>query len=401
LTVYDPYIKGSNATVLKSHHSEFLSKLEKEFLNPYCAINLSNTKSFTKEILLPPAIPEQQDGYNCGPFLLEFCRHICNDAEFQFSSHHMQESRKRIFRELQKERLENFKLLSSEITRTVQRKFLNVDKTTCWLNATLQLICNAMDHMPFEEYSSEFGILLQQLQKTKLIDPIPAKRILQRTIEAKPSSLDENNIMTGQQCARDFWVIIAGNENLFLDLFKHFFHKVQQTITCFNCNYAYVREDTLLYMEESCPPDNTSLKTYLEQYYNMDQTVEYRCEDGCGKKGNSSKKIQIITRESSSFLLVILSRVNLIETNTYENKINITEDVNIIDNEGNLICYQPVGVIPHTGYASGERSAGHYICNLKLPNGKWVLCDDEKNPTLINKNNVTKRGYIILFKRKS
>ena len=82
-------------------------------------------------------------------------------------------------------------------------------------------------------------------------------------------------------------------------------------------------------------------------------------------------------------------------------KLTITEDVNIIDNEGNLICYQPVGVIPHTGYASGERSAGHYICNLKLPNGKWVLCDDEKNPSLINKNNVTKRGYIILFKRKS
>ena len=65
LKVYDPYIKGSNATVLKSHHSEFLSKLEKEFLNPYCAINLSNTKSFKKEILFPPAIPEQQDGYNC------------------------------------------------------------------------------------------------------------------------------------------------------------------------------------------------------------------------------------------------------------------------------------------------------------------------------------------------
>ena len=50
--------------------------------------------------------------------------------------------------------------------------------------------------------------------------------------------------------------------------------------------------------------------------------------------------------------------------NSYENKIDITKDLNLIDNDDKNVCYQPIAVIPHTG-VSGKNSSGHYTCNIK------------------------------------
>ena len=416
LSLYDPYIKESSPQVLKSHHDEFLTKLENGFLNLYCIEKLSHTKTFSRKILLPPELPEQLDSFNCGVFLLEFCRHICYDAAFSFKSHNMAESRERMFKELQNDKLSTFIPLGNENLNVSERRILNVDKVTCWLNATLQLIFSAFDHDQQFKLFSELGCLLQQLHKKRLIDPLPVKRLLQRILTMNKQinmlgSLDIDYIMIGQQCARDFWILISGNRDLFKDIFEQFLHTIEQRITCTNCNHVLVKKCTSLYLEESCPSDNTSLKTFLENYFNQNQIAEdFCCEEGCATRGNYPKKITIVSKDSSNFLLVILLRSNFVcydektntttRVNSYGNKIDIIKDLNIIDNEDKNVCYQPVAVIPHTG-VSGQNSSGHYTCYIKRTNGCWVNCDDEKKQTIVSPIHVTKKGYIVLYKRKS
>ena len=163
-------------------------------------------------------------------------------------------------------------------------------------------------------------------------------------------------------------------------------------------------------MEECCPPDNSMLNDFLEKYFNQDQIAEdFCCEEGCGSRGNFPKKLTLITRESSNFIVVILLRANYewydartkttTKVNSYDNKIDITQNFNIIDNEGEVICYEPISVIPHLG-VSGRNSAGHYICNIKQINGDWLYCADDQKQTVIKPANVTKKGYVILYKRK-
>ena len=50
--------------------------------------------------------------------------------------------------------------------------------------------------------------------------------------------------------------------------------------------------------------------------------------------------------------------------NSYENKLDITKDLNLIDSEDKNVCYQKIAVIPHTG-DSGKNTSGHYTCNIK------------------------------------
>ena len=84
-----------------------LEKLENEFLVPYFyEKGYSDWTYLTKLVKIPPEIPKQDDGWNCGVFVLQFCLCLCSRLDFSFTSNDMADFRARIKSELQNERLQ-------------------------------------------------------------------------------------------------------------------------------------------------------------------------------------------------------------------------------------------------------------------------------------------------------
>ena len=80
----------------------------------------------------------------------------------------------------------------------------------------------------------------------------------------------------------------------------------------------------------------------------------------------------------------------------YSNRVTVTDDLNLEDSDGVIQKYTPIGVVPHSGNIYGKESSGHYTCELKQPNGKWIRTNDDKKATDLYEDDVTKSGYIIL-----
>ena len=73
--ILDPYVKEDNKESILEKHLNSLGKLEQEFLKPHFEKKKSlEMDDLVKTVILPPFIPEQDDGSNCGIFMLEFAR---------------------------------------------------------------------------------------------------------------------------------------------------------------------------------------------------------------------------------------------------------------------------------------------------------------------------------------
>ena len=106
LKMLDPYLR-ENDLIEINDHMKWLEKLENDFLSLYYyERGYSDWITLKRSVCIPPEIPKQDDGSNCGVFLLEFCRCLCARQSFHFSSKDMPNSRARIKRELQDEKLE-------------------------------------------------------------------------------------------------------------------------------------------------------------------------------------------------------------------------------------------------------------------------------------------------------
>ena len=79
---------------------------------------------------------------------------------------------------------------------------------------------------------------------------------------------------TGQQCVRDFFVLI--NENLlnWPDVYTFLAFQVITSTTCLNCGLRSESETTQLYEEMQVPPDQSTLKLHVDQIFNETLTVE-------------------------------------------------------------------------------------------------------------------------------
>ena len=205
-----------------------------------------------------------------------------------------------------------------------------------------------------------------------------------------------------------FFILLSGYDEIYKDVIDVFKHTIVQHIKCPNCDIISTKTTTQLYLEENVPKNNSSLKTYLEQLFNKSQVAEdYLCE--CGSRNDCEKRILFDSQASSNFLIVILLRVNTsyfdinkqeqVNINSYGNEVDVTNDIQINDCNGSIVTFEPIGVIPHLGHVSGKISSGHYICDL-FKKSHWFRTNDEKEAKVLNKNNVTRRGYVILFKRK-
>ena len=72
------------------------------------------------------------------------------------------------------------------------------------------------------------------------------------------------------------------------------------------------------------------------------------------------------------------------------------------DSTGQESRYEAVAVLEYKGTmeSSGE-SRGHYICDVKHKDGKqmWFRTNDNSDPIPIREEEVSKYGFVILFKR--
>ena len=132
------------------------------------------------------------------------------------------------------------------------RKFRNFDLTTCWLNSCLQLVLITMDHSELKEsFTSELGKELLRLQKSRdySLDSTGLKHILVTTEDTRiatriselalevddPYELDQRtenvkslrlNLLSGQQCVRDFFLCLNENFLSWPDVFLSFGFKI-------------------------------------------------------------------------------------------------------------------------------------------------------------------------------
>ena len=122
-----------------------------------------------------------------------------------------------------------------------------------------------MDHLADIQFNSLLGKELTRIQKQNLIDPSRLKRMLQEDIDRNSERLHAENILTGQQCARDLLIILSENKASWFDVYQAFHHVTVQTLRCPFCNRESVYRSSELYRELSCPPNNSRLRNYIEQ----------------------------------------------------------------------------------------------------------------------------------------
>ena len=272
-----------------------------------------------------------------------------------------------------------------------------MDGETCWLNAILQMILSAMDHQSsFEEMNSSLGRQMLSFQGKTLIDSRPIKSLLQHELNTSANRYQE--IMEGQQCARDALIILNENKERWMDIYNMLFQSIRQTSTCKHCQNKYSFDIDQLYSEVMCPDDNVNLKDILENTFNNHETVQYRC-DVCHVYGHAELQNRIITEASSQFLIIQVKRV----IESYNNKTIATENVILFDSSGVPRTYTPIAIIHHRGgFGLNVRTTRHYMADVKChQDNMWYHTSDASTPTPLREEQVSKKAYVVLYRRVS
>merc|ERR1711874_717248 len=81
-------------------HSGILTNLKDNYLKPLFKKNHKQWKDITIKVKLPPGIPSQENGHDCGVFLLMFAKFLLLDIDFDFDTADMIHMRDKIRNEL-------------------------------------------------------------------------------------------------------------------------------------------------------------------------------------------------------------------------------------------------------------------------------------------------------------
>ena len=73
------------------------------------------------------------------------------------------------------------------------------------------------------------------------------------------------------------------------------------------------------------------------------------------------------------------------------------------DESGFQARYEPISVIDYRGsIANSGETQGHYTCDVKDVNTSvWFRTNDFQNPVQIKTSEVSKHGYVVLYKQLS
>ena len=219
--------------------------------------------------------------------------------------------------------------------QSFRRHFKNIDMATCWLNSCLQLILTAMDHTSSStDFTSELGkelLFLHNSEQNKSLNPTTIKnivvtaedtRIATRLSElaadiddqdqlATQSRAIENlrlNLISGQQCVRDFFLCLEENLINWPDVYACFGFKLTHSTICCSCNHGNQSQTTQMYVEIPVPQDNSNLNDKVEEQLNTSTLVGLHCENLCEKFVQAEKSSKLTSVADTEFLIVVLTR---------------------------------------------------------------------------------------------
>ena len=215
-----------------------------------------------------------------------------------------------------------------------RRMFSNLDQTTCWLNSCLQLILIAMDQFDAKNsWTSELGEELLNLQESNAY-PLNAMGVKQILVSAEdtriatriselemevqdPNELEARttnveslrlNLVSGQQCVRDFFVCLEENVVNWPDVYSSFGFKITHTSECLACHHVHTFETRQMYIELSVPEDGSNLNDCVEEYLCQSSLRGYNCENGCKKFNQFERRSMVSKMENTEFIIVLLTR---------------------------------------------------------------------------------------------
>ena len=236
------------------------------------------------------------------------------------------------------------------------RKFRNMDMTSCWLNSCIQLILTAIDHHGSQDiFKSELGIELVRLQQSEQdtsLDSTDVKFILVTSEDTRiatrmselaneiddPVLLEHRtediqslrlNLISGQQCVRDFFLCLNENFLSWPDVYFCFRFGMTHSTRCCSCGHVNQSETNQMFVEFQVPPDNSNLNEYVEEYLNSSSLVGVYCENNCRQLCQAEKRSKVTRNAETEFLIVILTRA--VETlDGYQlnrNRTTVTNDI--------------------------------------------------------------------------
>ena len=189
------------------------------------------------------------------------------------------------------------------------------------LNACLQLILTAIDHEEaIFDLSSELGKELMHLRlnpENEILEPIVVKNIivatedtriaerisqLENEIQDDPTSLQNQirnvhdlryNLISGQQCVRDFFLCLQENVLSWPDVCSPFIFRLTHSTQCCSCEQTHRTETTELFLEIDVPPANSNLSTYVSEYLNISSLIGKKCTNEQNKFVQAEKRVRI------------------------------------------------------------------------------------------------------------
>ena len=322
------------------------------------------------------------------------------------------------------------------VVNVQHRRMHNRDMSTCWLNCCLQALLTAMDrHLErngpeiFENWFSTLGILLVDLQMTDITVPLDTSSVRTLLVTADEErinnekeqimeeiadprqrkmqleSVDRTNLHlgVGEQCARDFFVALAQCREAFTDVYQFFNYPFKVYTTCLMCQKSTEpNEQEELYREINCPSHGSSLKDAVIHSFRDGTFLEDRKCHSCHITGRSITRRPMSDVNNADFLTIIITRTEGFPNPTIlRNDVTAVESVTLEDIQGEKATYEPICVIQHDGEMNTRGdTAGHYTADVKNHGLKrWFRTSDNSIPVPISPEQVTKRGYIILYSR--
>ena len=206
---------------------------------------------------------------------------------------------------------------------------------TCWLNAYLQLILAALDHKePSFDISSELeyelialkineegGSLIPTNVKNIIVtaeDTRIATRISELSAEIDDQIQLQNqirqvkdkhlNLISGQQCVRDFFICLQENNFSWPDVCSPFTFRLTHSTKCCVCDHITNSETTEMYVDIPVPPENSNLSEYVSNSLCASYLVEKKCEDGCQQYVQAEKSTKISEINEAELIIIILTR---------------------------------------------------------------------------------------------
>ena len=151
------------------------------------------------------------------------------------------------------------------------------------------------------------------------------------------------------------------------------------------------------------PENSVSMSTFIEKKLNgFEEMHSWRDEDGCGGTTIGRKCTRIMNLKNSEFLIFILSRLIIVDDQLkiMKTRVSATENISIKDFSGHSEEFCPIAIIHHTGEVSANTTRGHYRADvMQESTKKWFRTSDDDKPVEIEKEHISERGYIYLYKK--